>query len=142
MNPMLKVSAAVLIAAMSVVPATGVFAATAVASASPMMVVGAKADAVPLATLKAMIGKWKAGDLASIDSAKSVKVIDTKTLYTPADLKTLDAARTASAADLTKFHAAINADAGFKSWLAKNKIDVGNVIGISAAKGSPEVFVY
>ena len=48
MNPMLKVSAAVLIAAMSALPALSAVNAT--------VVMGTKADIVPVATLDPMIG--------------------------------------------------------------------------------------
>jgi hypothetical protein len=140
MNPMLKVSAAVLIAAMSIVPASGVFAAT--AHAQPSLVMGTKTDIVPAANLKGMVGKWKSTDLATLDGAKFVKVINVRTLYTSADQKVLDSARMASFANLSKFHLAINADAGLKSWFAMNKIDVNRVIGISAQKNSPAVFIY
>ncbi|MBI4920282.1 MAG: hypothetical protein HY834_00900 [Devosia nanyangense] len=135
MNPMLKVSAAVLIAAMSAVP---VLAAVDTAT----VVMGTSADIVPVTSLDAVIGKWSKADLKLLEGAASVNVFDTKTLYTPADLKLVGEADTRMSADLVKFRAAIDADAMLKAWFSKNKLDVSRVIAITDTGHKVDVFLY
>jgi len=164
MNPMHKVSAAVLIAAISVLPASGVFAAQAAAvkvapQASAMAVTAAQAPAkivpphatttpvaattevAPAGMLKGMIGKWNKSELAHLARVKSVQVFDAKSVYTPADLKIIEDARAANATNLGKFHAAINADGRLKARLAKNKIDVNSIIGVSVNKDAAKIYL-
>ena len=161
MNPMHKVSAAVLIAAISVLPASGAFAAQAAAvkvapPASAMAVqspakiaapsamatpVAATTDVAPAGMLKGMIGKWNKSELAHLARVKSVQVFDSKSVYTPADLKIIEDARAANATDLGKFHAAINADSRLKARLAKNKIDVNSIIGVSVNKDAAKIYL-
>ena len=86
MNPMLKVSAAVLIAAMSALPAFAAVNAT--------VVMGSKTDIVPVASLDGMIGKWGKPELDALGKAGSVTVFDANKLYTPADIKLLGQATT------------------------------------------------
>jgi hypothetical protein len=138
MHAMHKVSVAILVAAMSVLPVTGAFAATPAA----VVTFGQKADVMPASSLKPMIGKWTQADITALDAAKTVKVYDTRTLYTPVDQQVVAGAQTASTADLTKFHGAINADANLKAWFAKNKIDVSRVVGLSDSNGAVAIFLY
>ncbi|HEY4202690.1 MAG TPA: hypothetical protein VGM83_19235 [Devosiaceae bacterium] len=144
MKPMHKVSAAVLIAAMTILPATGSFAAGMAPQANAPMAanaMAAKTAVVPAATLKSWIGKWTPASIKTLGSAKNITVIDTKTLYKPADLKTIASAEGTHRTSLDKLHAAINADAGLKAWFGKNNVDVNRVVAYSQ-KGTPEVFLY
>ena len=134
MNPMLKVSAAVLIAAMSALPALAAVNAT--------VVMGTKADIVPVATLDTMVGKWGKPQLDALGEAKTVTVFDTNKLYDAASIKLLGAADMAATADLTKLRTAIDADAALKAWFAKNKIDVTHVIAITDTGGKVDVYTY
>jgi hypothetical protein len=139
MNPMRNVSVAVLVAALSALPMTGAFAATAPVATVTM---GQKTDIPPAASVKPMIGKWTQADISALDTAKSVKVFDTKTLYSAPDLTLVATAETAGSANIKKFHDAINADTGLKAWFAKNKIDVNRVVGLSNSNGQVEIFLY
>ena len=134
MNPMLKVSAAVLIAAMSALPALAAVNAT--------VVMGAKADIVPVASLGTMIGKWGQPELDALGKARSVTVFDANKLYTASDIKLLGAADTAASVDLTKLRSAIDADATLKAWFDKNKIDVTHVIAITDTGGKVDVYTF
>ncbi len=135
MNPMLKVSAAVLIAAMSAGP---VFAAVDAAT----VVMGTSADIVPASDLDKVIGTWHRADIKALAGATTVNVFDTKTLYSPADLKLVGEADTKMATDLGKFHAALDADAALKAWFAKNKIDVSRVIAVTDTNHNVDVYLY
>lgn len=134
MNPMLKVSAAVLIAAMSALPA--------LAAANASVVMGAKADIVPVASLDTMVGKWGQPQLDALSKASTVTVFDTNKLYSPADIKLLGAADTVATPNLTKLRSAIDADAALKAWFSKNKIDVNHVIAITDTGGKVDVYTF
>lgn len=131
---MLKVSAAVLIAAMSALPALAAVNAT--------VVMGTKADIVPVTALDSMIGKWTPADLTALDKAGSVIVFDSKKLYASADLTMIGKADTAAASELTRMRAALSGDAALKAWFAHNKIDINSVIAISDANGKVEVYTF
>ncbi len=134
MNPMLKVSAAVLIAAMSALPALAAVNAT--------VVTGMKTDIVPVASLDTMIGKWGQPELDALGKASTVTVFDANKLYTAGDIKLLGAADTAASVNLTKLRSAIDADATLKAWFDKNKIDVTHVIAITDTGGKVDVYTY
>lgn len=139
MKPMHGVSAAVLLAAILAVSGAPAFAAT---MDTAKVSVGMKADLAPVGSLVGMIGKWSAGDLATLDKAATIKTYDTKTLYPAADQAKIASAETAKAAELGKLRAAIHGDAGLTAWFAANKIDVNRVVAVGNAGGSPEVFLY
>lgn len=134
MNPMLKVSAAVLIAAMSALPALAAVNAT--------VVMGMKADIVPVASLDTMIGKWGKPELDALGKAGSVTVFDANKLYSAGDIKLLGAADTAQSTNLTKLRGQIDADTALKAWFAKNKIDVTHVIAITDTGGKVDVYTF
>jgi hypothetical protein len=139
MIPMRNVSAALLLAVLAINPLTQAMAAT---PDTAKMVAGMKADAVPAANLEGMIGSWTQGDLNFLDKAASVKVYDTRTIYSGADLQKIASAETAKSAQLGKFRDAIRADAGLKAWFDANKIDVNKVIAVADPNGNPELFTY
>lgn len=133
----LKTSIALVLAALvSTAPAM------ALASDSATVVSAAKADALPVSNLVSMIGEWTAGDLAFLDKATSVKVFDTKQLYQPADLTKIASAETSKNADLTKFRAAIQGDAGLTGWFKTHNIDINRVVAVADPQGNPEIFLY
>ena len=134
MNPMLKVSAAVLIAAMSALPALAAVNAT--------VVIGTKADIVPVTSLDTMIGKWGQPELNALGKATSVTVFDANKLYDASDIKLLGAADTAASVNLTKLRSAIDADTTLKAWFDKNKIDVSHVIAITDTGGKVDVYTF
>ncbi len=134
MNPMLKVSAAVLIAAMSAFPA--------LAAVNAAVVMGTKTDIVPVTSLDAMIGKWGQTELNALGKAPKVMVFDANKLYSPADIKLLGQADTAASVNLTKLRSAIDADASLKAWFAKNKIDVTHVIAITDTGGKVDIYTF
>lgn len=134
MNPMLKVSAAALIAAMSALPA--------LASASATVVTGAKADIVPIASLDGMIGKWGPVELDALNKASTVTLFDANKLYDAADVKLLAAADTADMAALTKARGILSADDQLKAWFDKNKIDVNHVVAIDEVAGKVNIYTY
>ncbi len=102
-----------------------------------------KADMVPVSRLTGIVGAWSAADLGKFDSAKSIKVLDTKMLYQAADLKKIASAETSRASELTKIRAAIKGDAGLDAWFTSNKLDVSRVIAVSVPKaGMPEIVLY
>ena len=135
MNPMLKVSAAVLIAAMSGLPALA-----AVGSATVLM--GTRTDIVPIAALDGMVGKWGPTEIDALGKASTVTVFDANKLYTPADVKLLGAADTADSSALTKARGALSADAQLKAWFDKNKIDIGHVVAISDNAGKVSIYTF
>ncbi|MEQ1769608.1 MAG: hypothetical protein ABL879_07180 [Devosia sp.] len=135
MKPMLKVSAAVLIAAMSVAPALA-----AIDSAS--LVVGTKANVVPAMTLDGVIGKWTPQQLTALNGASTVTVFDTKLLYDTTQLKLVSANQTKMMADITQIHQAIDNDAALKAWFVKNKVDVDRVIAVTDTGGKVDVYLY
>ena len=135
---MRKLSAAVLIAASSLVAAGGAFAAAPTAAVT----MGTKTDVPAFAVLHPMIGKWAPTDLTALDTAKSIKVFDTKSLYSASDAQQVASAETASNANIAKLRDAINADADLKAWFAKEKIDVNRVIGLENQNGNVSVFLY
>jgi hypothetical protein len=134
MNPMLKVSAAVLIAAMSALPA--------LASVNATVVMGTKPDIVPVTSLDTMIGKWGQPELDALSKAPSVTVFDANKLYTPADIKLLSQADTAASVNLVKLRSALDADASLKAWFAQNKIDVTHVIAITDTAGKVGIYTF
>lgn len=134
MNPMLKVSAAVLIAAMSALPALAAVNAT--------VVMGTKTDIVPVASLDSMIGKWGQPELDALGKAGTVTVFDANKLYTPADIKLLGAADTAASVDLVKQRSALDANASLKAWFMQNKIDVTHVIAITDTAGKVGIYTF
>jgi hypothetical protein len=134
MNPMLKVSAAVLIAAMSALPA--------LAAVNAAVVIGTKADIVPVTSLDTMIGKWGQPELNALGKATSVTVFDANKLYDASDIKLLGSADTAASVNLTKLRSAIDADATLKAWFDKNKIDVSHVIAITNTSGKVDVYTF
>lgn len=134
MNPMLKVSAAVLIAAMSALPALAAVNAT--------VVMGAKADIVPVTSLDTMIGKWGKPELDALGKAGSVTVFDANKLYSAGDIKLLGAADTAASVNLVRLRSQIDADAALKAWFDKNKIDVTHVIAITDTGGKVDVYTF
>lgn len=134
MNPMPKVSAAVLIAAMSALPALAAVNAT--------VVMGMKADIVPVTSLNTMVGKWGKPELDALGKAGSVTVFDANKLYTAGDIKLLGAADTAASVNLTKLRSQIDADTALKAWFDKNKIDVTHVIAITDIGGKVDVYTF
>ena len=136
MNPMLKVSAAVLIAAMSALPVLA--ATTDVAS----VVMGTKAGIVPIATLDEMAGKWGKPELDALGKAWSVTLFDANKLYSAADVKLLGAADTSDMTALTKARASISGDAQLKAWFDKNKIDIDHVVAISDTAGKVSIYTF
>ncbi|RYE07609.1 MAG: hypothetical protein EOP22_17155 [Hyphomicrobiales bacterium] len=134
MNPMLKVSAAVLLAAMSALPALAAVNAT--------VMTGAKADIVPIVTLDGMVGKWGQPELDALGKASSVTVFDASKLYSATDLKLLGQADTANSVNLVKLRSAIDANADLKAWFDKNHIDVTHVIAISDTGGKVNVYTF
>lgn len=135
MHMNLKTTAAFVLAAM-------VSVAPALANDSATVVSAVKADALPVANLVSMIGEWTAGDLAFLDKATSVKVFDTRQLYQPADLTKIASAETGKNAELTKFRAVIQGDAGLMGWFKTNKIDINRVVAVADPHGNPEIFLY
>ena len=134
MNPMLKVSAAVLIAAMSALPA--------LAAVNANVVIGTKADILPVTSLDTMIGKWGQPDLNALGNATRVTVFEANNLFDASDIKLLGSADTAASVNLTKLRSAIDADATLKAWFDKNKIDVSHVIAITDAGGKVDVYTF
>jgi len=139
MNPMRNVSAALLLAVIAVNPLAQAMAATA---DTAKVVTGMKTEAVPVGNLTGMIGSWTAGDLNFLDKAASVKVFDTRSIYSSADQQKIASAETAKSAQLGKLHDAIRGDAGLKTWFDAHKIDVNKVIAVADPKGNPELFTY
>lgn len=132
----LKATAALVLTALLAAPA---FAAT----VDPAKEVNAvKADAVPVGTLTPMIGEWSAGDLNFLDKAASIKVFDTKTLYSPADLQKIASAETSQMKQLGRFRDAIRADAGLAGWFKAHNIDINRVVAVSDPDGNPQVYLY
>lgn len=101
-----------------------------------------KADAMPVASVTAMVGQWSTADLSFLDKATAIKVFDTKTLYQAPDQKKIASAETGKSADLTKLRAAIKADSGLNGWFTAHKIDVSRVIAVADPNGSPQIFLY
>ena len=101
-----------------------------------------KADAMPVASVTAMVGQWSAADLSFLDKASSIKVFDTRTLYPAADQQKIASAETSRSADLTKLRAAIKADTGLNAWFTAHGIDVSRVIAVADPSGGPQVFLY
>ena len=133
MNPMLKVSAAVLIAAMSALPA--------LASVDASMAVGTKMDIVPITTLEQDLGHWTSAALDAFSKANSVTVFDTNKLYPAADLKMLaDASK--SNGDIAKLRSELQTQGDFAAWLTKNGIKVDDVIAIFDNGGRVSVYTY
>lgn len=132
-----KLSAAALIAA-------SLFAAGGALAATPMATVtmGTKTDVPAFAVLHPMIGKWAPADLTALGNAKSIKVYDTKSLYSTGDAKEVATAETSAHANVTGLRAAINANEELKEWFAKQKIDVNRVIGLENQNGNVSVFLY
>lgn len=139
MIPMRNVSAALLLAVIAFNPLAQAMAATA---DSAKVVVGMKSEAVPASNLTGMIGSWTQGDLNFLDKASSVKVFDTRSVYSGADLQKIASAEMAKSTQLGKFRDAIRADAGLKAWFDANKIDVNKVIAVADPNGKPELFTY
>ena len=138
MNPMHPVSAAVLLAAMLAIPSAA-FAAT---TDTAKVTMAAKTEIVPVASLVDMIGKGTKSDLAFLDTAKSVKTFDTRTLYPAMDLGKIASAEASKASELGTFRDAIHADAALSAWFTTNKIDVNRVIAVADPQGNPEIFLY
>lgn len=124
MNPILKVSAAVLIAAMSVVPALA-----AVDSASVVM--GTSSGMAPVADLTKLIGTWNKGEINALVKASKVTVFDTKTLYDAADEKLVGEADMSAGLKLTEFRAALTQNSALRDWFTKNKLSIGDVIAVT-----------
>lgn len=134
MNPMLKVSAAVLIAAMSALPALAAVDAT--------MAVGTKADIVPFATLEMDLGHWNAADFDAFAKAKTITVFDTNKLYPAADLKLLADATKASSSDLSRLRSELQTQGDVGAWLTHNGIKLNDVIAIVDVNGAVSVYTY
>ena len=134
MNPMLKVSAAVLIAAMSALPALAAVNAT--------VVMGTKTDIVPVTALDGMIAKWGQPELDALSKAPSVMVFDANKLYSPADIKLLGQADTSASVNLVKLRSAIDGNATLKAWFTANKIDVTHVIAITDTGGKVGIYTF
>jgi len=130
-----KASAIFALALMAAAPA---FAATDTATVTNAL----KADAMPVASVTAMVGQWSTADLSFLDKASSIKVFDTKTLYQAADQQKIASAESGKSADLTKLRAAIKADASLDGWFTAHKIDVSRVIAVADPNGSPQIFLY
>lgn len=134
----LKTIATVTLVALLSAPA---MAATAPLSAT--MAKAEKTDVMPVAQLTSMIGVWTANDLSMLDKAKSIKVLDTKTMYKDADLKQIASVESSKKADIDKIRAALKGDAALDAWLTKNKVDLNRVVAVSApANGTPEIVLY
>lgn len=131
MNPMLKVSAAVLIAAMSALPA--------LASVDASMMTGTQADVVPFATLQQDLGKWTSADFAAFADANSITVFDASKLYTAGDVKMLaDASK--SNGDVAKLRSELQTQADVGTWLTKNGVAIDDVIAIVNYHGAISVY--
>ena len=133
----LKATTALVLVALLAAPA---FAAT----VDPAKEVNAvKTDVLmPVGSLTPMIGEWSAGDLNFLDKAASIKVFDTKTLYSPADLQKIASAETSQTKQLGSFRDAIRADAGLAGWFKAHNIDINRVVAVSDPDGNPQVFLY
>ncbi len=136
MHASLKSSVALAIVALMSAPA---FAAT---NDAATVTSAMKADALPVASVTGMIGKWSAADLSFLDKATAIKVFDTKSLYSTGDQQKIASAETAGKANLDKLRAAIMADAGLAGWFKTHDLDVNRVIAVSGSSTNPEVFLY
>ena len=134
---MRKISAALLIAASSLV-AGGALAAAPTAAVT----MGTKTDVPAFATLHPMIGKWAPADLTAFNTAKSIKVYDTKSLYSTSDASQVASAESSANTNVMALRTAINANADLKAWFAAQKIDVNRVIGLENQNGNVSVFLY
>lgn len=101
-----------------------------------------KADAMPVAEVTRMVGKWSAADLSFLDKASTIKVFDTRTLYPAGDQQKIASAENGHSADLDKLRAGIKADAGLNGWFAAHSIDVSRVIAVADPNGNPQIFLY
>ena len=117
-------------------------AATAPAVAATL-VTAAKADVMPVDKLTGMVGVWSSADFGLFAKAKSIKVLDTKMLYSADDLKKIASAATGKAPEVTKIRAAIKGDASLDAWFTTNKLDLNRVIAVSVPTGGvPEIVLY
>ena len=73
---MRNVSAAVVLAALAIVPLAPAMAAV---PDSAKVVTGMKTEVTPVTNLVGMVGTWTQDDLAQLDKAASVKLFDTRT---------------------------------------------------------------
>jgi hypothetical protein len=135
---MRKISAAVLIAASSLVAAGSALAAAPTATVT----MGTKTDVPAFAVLHPMIGKWAPADLSAFNTAKSIKVYDTKSLYSASEAAQVATAETSANSTISSLRTAINANADLKTWFATQKIDVNRVIGLENQNGNVSVFLY
>jgi hypothetical protein len=135
MNPMLNVSAAVLIAAMSAVPVLA-------AVDSALVTMGTSTSIAPASSIDDLVGHWTMKDLDALNAAKSVTVFDTKNLYGSDDLAMISDADTRALGDLQKLHATLNGDAALKAWFARNKINPDRVITITDVNGAVDLYLY
>ena len=155
MNSIFKVSAAVMLAAISALPAvaattsatttttTAKPAATAsmkVALDSATLTTGEQPGALPVTSLIRDLGKWNKARLKALDTAASITVFDAKTVYSDADQTKLAAAVKAKDADLAKARTALSGDTGLAAWFAKNNVDPSAVVAIATVKGKVEVY--
>jgi len=156
MNSIFKVSAAVMLAAISALPAVAATtsattttttiakpAATAsmkVALDSATLTTGEQPGALPVTSLIRDLGKWNKARLKALDTAASITVFDAKTVYSDADQTKLAAAVKAKEADLAKARTALSGDAGLAAWFAKNNVDPSAVVAIATVKGKVEVY--
>lgn len=134
MNPMLKVSAAVLIAAMSVPAFAAVDSATVIKGTSDSIMAASSLDG--------LVGHLTMQDLSALGGARNVTVFDTKSLYDSNDLAMISDAETRSLGDLAKLHQEINGNPSLKAWFAHNNINVNDVIAVTDTGGSVDVYLY
>jgi len=132
----LKATASLVLVALLAAPA---FAAT---GDNAMVVTAAKSDAVPITTLTPMIGTWSAADLSFLDKASSIKVFDTKALYSTGDQQKIASAETSQQMQLGKFRDAIRADANLAAWFKAHNLDVNRVVAVGDPSGNAEIFLY
>lgn len=168
MKPMLAVSAAVLLAVISAMPAvaatttpapaasamTSAAAVTKPVAAKPAVTkvaaktamdtatvsAGTKTSALSATNLLKLVGKYTKGDLRALNTAKTVWTYDTKTIYTPADQAKLSTSATAAQSKIDVFHTAVNSDAGLKAWFGKHNIDVNSVVAVQVGKKGVAVY--
>ncbi|HEV7718636.1 MAG TPA: hypothetical protein VGO70_06645 [Arsenicitalea sp.] len=165
MKPMLAVSAAVLLAVISAMPAVAATTTTKLAPAASAMTsaaavtkpvaakvaakttmdsasvsAGTKTSALSATNLLKLVGKYTKGDLRALNNAKTVWTYDTKTIYTPADQAKLTTSATAAQSKIDVFHTAINNDAGLKAWFGKHSIDVNSVVAVQVGKKGVAVY--
>ncbi|HEY8594038.1 MAG TPA: hypothetical protein VIL84_02245 [Devosiaceae bacterium] len=141
MNRIVTLSAAVLTAfALAFAPGIA-SASTSPEAMHAKLVNGTGAIAPSASDLVPLVGMYTSAELGRFGGATSVDVFRLPNTYTGKDIDRLQTAMTDNSAEIAKLRTALSSDTAIANWFKANKVQIKDVVAVSAMDGKASVYL-